>query len=145
MAEKRHFISVKKRYLSSQSESKTCSDCNFTFPSYNELLRHKKGKRKLSCLHCSKRFCSNDHLQKHIRTIKYRGGSITDYESVRNLKVLEWFVWRISTEPLDIKKTNIYSVSMYLFSLKKHCTMSLFIKYKFYLHITIEPIFLQNL
>ena len=31
-------------------------------------------------------FCTNDQLQKHIRTINHRGGSIKDYESVMNPK-----------------------------------------------------------
>ena len=75
MTEKRHFLLAKQKLLGRQSSSKTCSDCNLTFQSYIDLTRHEK--RNLTCLHCTRKFCNNDHLQKHIRTINYRGGSIT--------------------------------------------------------------------
>ena len=86
MAEKRHSLIAKEKFKNRQSTSKTCSDCNSSFQTFIELLRHEKRKRNLACLHCSRKFCTNDQLQKHIRTINYRGGSITDYESVINPK-----------------------------------------------------------
>ena len=49
---------------------KACKNCGCTFAAHRYLLAHEKRSKKFTCTHCSKVFCTNDHFQKHLRSIK---------------------------------------------------------------------------
>ena len=51
------------------SKNKTCSQCEVSFPKVRDLERHMNKRKNLSCKHCSKTFCNESHLGKHLRTI----------------------------------------------------------------------------
>ena len=51
------------------SGNKVCPNCKATFTRQSDLNRHIKSRRDITCNHCSRKFCSNEHLQRHIRTI----------------------------------------------------------------------------
>ena len=47
---------------------KSCKHCGYTFTSYRYLIAHQNNSKKITCTHCSKVFCTNDHFQKHLVT-----------------------------------------------------------------------------
>ena len=49
---------------------KICEDCGATFPRNRDLLRHRQNRKNISCTHCPRTFCSDEHFNKHIRSIK---------------------------------------------------------------------------
>ena len=51
-------------------KSKICADCGSKFRRHRDLLRHRNNRKNIECTHCSRKFCSNDHFEKHLRTIK---------------------------------------------------------------------------
>ena len=55
---------------SQHCKSKTCPDCGAHFFQVQNLIRHLKKTKKISCSHCKQRFCSNDEFQKHLRSIR---------------------------------------------------------------------------
>ena len=51
-------------------KNKVCSNCRTTFHRIRDLTRHKKNNKNISCDHCLRTFCNNDHFQQHLRTIR---------------------------------------------------------------------------
>ena len=74
------FKTAKQSMLGRKQKNKTCTNCQSTFHQLRDLIRHEKNSKRIHCLHCDQQFCNNEHFQKHMRSIKRKGGSITDYE-----------------------------------------------------------------
>ena len=49
---------------------KACKNCGCTFARHSYLLAHENKSKKITCTHCSRVFCTNDHFQQHLRSIK---------------------------------------------------------------------------
>ena len=49
---------------------KSCKKCGETFSRHTYLLAHEKKSKKITCTHCSKVFCTDDHFRQHLRSIK---------------------------------------------------------------------------
>ena len=49
---------------------KTCRNCKTKFNKRRDLLRHEKNRKDISCDHCYRKFCSTEHFQQHLRSIR---------------------------------------------------------------------------
>ena len=53
-----------------QCKIRKCVTCNAVFTKKRDLIRHQKNRKNISCTHCLRTFCSNEHFQQHLRSIK---------------------------------------------------------------------------
>ncbi len=51
-------------------KAKKCQDCGATFQKHTTLLNHLKNRKDIVCTCCSKKFCSNVHLNQHLNSMK---------------------------------------------------------------------------
>ena len=62
--------SVGKYYLHRRKHLKlACENCKQIFSLLANLTKHRK-KKIFNCHHCNGKFCNNEHLQQHLRSIK---------------------------------------------------------------------------
>ncbi len=57
------------RHKSWQCKDKRCNNCDCRFKRMRDLESHQKNNENLECHHCLRKFCNQDHLQRHLRTI----------------------------------------------------------------------------
>ena len=69
------------RYRSKHKKSKTCPECSAHFFKVRNLIQHRKNTAKVSCNHCERRFCSNNELQKHLRSIRRKPNEDTSSQT----------------------------------------------------------------
>ena len=53
-----------------QCRPKTCPTCSQTFSSAASLFNHINHQQKVNCVHCNRRFCTNNELQRHLRSLR---------------------------------------------------------------------------
>ena len=53
-----------------QCRPKTCPTCSQTFSSAVSLFNHINHQQKVNCVHCNRRFCTNNELQRHLRSLR---------------------------------------------------------------------------
>ena len=79
-----HYEQLRKHGLITCKEN-ICTNCGNRFRQARDLRRHQERRKHLECSHCDKTFCSNDHFQKHLRSIYNSvGGGAIDYDTPVN-------------------------------------------------------------
>ena len=58
-----------KRHNSWNCKDKRCKNCDTRFLRMRDLKHHQENNENLDCKHCLRKFCNEDHLQRHLRTI----------------------------------------------------------------------------
>ena len=68
-----------------ECKRKTCNNCNTEFNQRRDLLRHEKNRKDITCDHCFHTFCTTEHFQQHLRSIRESTVHNTDVDMNRRI------------------------------------------------------------